>query len=108
TAWRHGHRDGAELGLVHETIWSTKVEHIESVEGFAPKFETGSFGQVKAAHNCEVQRAQGRAIDRVAPHVAEGVGGGGGEGGRIEPFGGAARARAEDRLAGVVGANRVF
>ena len=67
-------------------------------QGLAAKLEAGSLGEVEAAYNGNVQRSQGRSIDRVAFNIAEGVGGRRGKRGGIEPFVGGCPG-AEDGLA---------
>src|SRR3954464_878622 len=98
--WGHRHCDGAELGRVHKTVWRSQVHYVECVESFSAELEAGSFRQVEATDQCDIQRAQRRSIYGVASHVAKSVGGRRSEGGGIEPLVGCPRSRSKNGGAG--------
>src|ERR1043165_6066147 len=105
---RRGLGDGAELRRVDEAVRRAEVRVVQGVEELGAELEAHLLGDGELALQREVERLEAGAVDGVAAHVAEGEGGGRGEGRGVEPLRGGVRAGAEDGLARVVGADGVL
>ncbi len=107
-ARRGGFADGAELRGVHETVGRAQIGVVEGVEKFGAELEFCPLGKFERACEREIQSLHAGAVNGVAADISESEGGGSREGSWVKPLRGSARARGKNRLAGEVGANRIF
>ncbi len=81
---------------------------VEGVEELGAGFKPGSFAQADFTHHSQVHGVQTGAIDRVAAHIAEGIGRRRGKGRGVEPSGRIARARGKYLCTGNIGADGIL
>src|SRR5262249_2790469 len=104
---RHRHCDCSELRRIDEAVRRSQVHHVEDVEGPAADLERRALGETEGSSQGDVESAQARSVDGIAPNVAECISRRRRECFGIEPLVRRPRARPEDGLAGGIGANRI-